>query len=445
MSRDLLVPLWAACFLGAGGCAALGGRANEAPGVAKAAPGGGELSSLDDDAEEKKPLSLEDFSLDNIGKTTKRLTGQGPNRQVARELYRQADAKYREAAAKEGADRARLFAEAGPQFIAAANRWPDSALAMDALFMAGESMFFADQYVEANRHYERLVKEFPNNRYLDTVDQRRFAIAKFWLDLQKENPEEVYYVNWFDETRPWKDARGNGLRVLDKIRIDDPGGKLADDATLTLGNENLARRKFMKADEYYSDLRTAYPGSEHQFLAHFLGLKAKLSSYQGSAYGGTALDEAEKLIKQIRRQFPQESEKEREFLDRAMAEVRFRKAERLMFLAQYYDNRSEYRAAQHYYERTVKEFNDTPLAMKAEERVGQIAGLPPVPPQPAQWLVDLLPETDKVKPLLDATEQIRLAKAQRAAGERNGDIERAQETGSEPSLAQGVIDNYLDR
>ena len=53
--------------------------------------------------------------------------------------------------------------------------------------------------------------------------------------------------------------------MFDKIRVDDPTGRLADDATLSLANENFTRRKFMKADEYYSDLRKAYPSSEHQF------------------------------------------------------------------------------------------------------------------------------------------------------------------------------------
>jgi hypothetical protein len=105
----------------------------------------------------------------------------------------------------------------------------------------------------------------------------------------------------------------------------------------------------------------------------------------------------------MRRAFPQECEAEREYIERAAAEIRFKKAERLAFLAQSYDNRAEYRAARHHYERIAADYPDTPLAARAQERAGQIAGLPPVPPQQAQWLVNLLPETDNVKPLLEAT------------------------------------------
>lgn len=333
----------------------------------------------------------------------KSMIGQGPNRDVAKQLYREAEALYHEAANLQGAERTAKFAAAGAKFSEAAERWPDSALQQDALYMAGESYFFADYYVESNREYEKLVKAYPNNRYLDTVDQRRFAIAKYWLDAERKSPEPFYYVNFTNPTRPWKDRRGNGLRVFDKIRIDDPTGRLADDATLAAANEYFAERNFMKANEYYTDLIKAYPNSEHQFTAHFLGLKAKLNSYLGPKYTATSLDEAEKLLKQMQRQFPRECEKEKEFLARAAAEISYKKAEKLMSYARFYDSRAEYRAAAHYYRRTINEYNDTPFARQAEERIAQIKDLPPAPAQKAQWLVNLFPETDPAKPLLEAT------------------------------------------
>jgi outer membrane protein assembly factor BamD (BamD/ComL family) len=329
--------------------------------------------------------------------------GQGPNREIAKQLYREGDVLYKEAAALEGSARAAKFAEAGAKFAEAAERWPDSALNQDSLYMAGESYFFADYYVESNRAYEQLVKSYPNNRYLDVVDQRRFAIAKFWLDADRKSPEPFYYANFTNPMRPWKDRRGSGLRVFDKIRVDDPTGRLADDATLAAANEHFAARNFMKADEYYGDLIKAYPTSEHQFTAHFLGLKAKLSSYLGPNYTANSLDEAEKLLKQMRRQFPRDCQREREFLERCSAEIRYKKAEKLMSFARFYDSRAEYRAAAHYYKRAITEFNDTPFARQAEERVAQISDKPPVPAQQAQWLVNLFPETDDAKPLLEAT------------------------------------------
>lgn len=376
---------------------------------------GVEQASFEQEEEIKTPGDYfnEAINLKEWPNRFKSAIGQGPDRNLARQLYREGDALYREAAALEGAARTAKFAEAAEKFAEAAERWPDSALNQDALYMAGESYFFADYYVESNRCYEQLVKSYPNNRYLDTVDQRRFAIAKFWLDNNRQSPEPLYYVNFTNPMRPWKDRRGNGLRIFDKIRIDDPTGRLADDATLAAANEHFAAGDFLKADEYYSDLIKAYPTSEHQFTAHFLGLKAKLNSYLGPNYTANSLDEAEKLLKQMRRQFPRDSEREKEYLDRAAAEIRYKKAEKLMSFARFYDSRAEYRGAAHYYRRVIEEYNDTPFARTAEERIAQTAGLPPVPAQKAEWLVNLFPETDPAKPLLEATrkyeeEQLRL-------------------------------------
>ena len=417
-ARVCVVAALAACA----GCASIGGGSSTS--LSAAEESSVQRASFED--EDDAGFSWSDLSIDNLGKTTKKLSGQGPNRDIARQLYREADDLYRQAIAAEPGKKAGIFGLAAVKFEAAADRWPDSALAMDALFMAGESYFFADNYPQANLAFERLVKAFPNNRYLDTVDQRRFAIAKYWIDLNRDSPEPWYYANYFNKSRPWKDARGGGLRIFDKIRVDDPTGRLSDDATLAAANEHFAAGKFVKADEYYTDLRKAYPTSEHQFLAHFLGLKAKINSYSGPAYGGTCLDEAEKLIKQMRRQFPQESQREREYLERAAAEIRYHKAERLSFLARYYDNRAEYRAASHYYARVVREYEDTPLAATANERIAAITGLPPVPPQKMQWLVNLFPESDDVKPLIDASLQEEAGEAAQIASEQNDAIESEQ-------------------
>ena len=45
---------------------------------------------------------------------------------------------------------------------------------MDSLYHAGECYFFADQYPQANLYYEKLIKAFPHNRYLDTEFVNRF-------------------------------------------------------------------------------------------------------------------------------------------------------------------------------------------------------------------------------------------------------------------------------
>jgi outer membrane protein assembly factor BamD (BamD/ComL family) len=345
------------------------------------------------------PFDLERLP-EQLESSWKTLIGKGVNPQKARELYVEAEGQYQAALRADSDKKQDAFAQAAKQFTEAADRWPDSALEEDAMFMAGEAYFFADMYPKANEAWEKLLKKYSNSKHLDAIESRRFAIAQFWLDLHNKDPESFWEFNWMDPTRPTRDTFGNSVRVYDRIRLDDPTGKLADDATLAAGNAYFAKQRYLDADGFYTDLRKTFPSSEHQYRAHLLGLKSKLLTYEGTDYSGSPLDEAEKLVKQIQRQFPQESAKEREYLTRAYAEVRFKKAEREWNLGQYYDRRGEYGAARFYYDILAKDFSETPFAERARARLGEIADKPAVPPQRFQWLVEAFPKEDNAKPLM---------------------------------------------
>jgi outer membrane protein assembly factor BamD (BamD/ComL family) len=344
------------------------------------------------------------LNLDQLSKqvtsTAKTAVGKGYNPDKARELYADAEQRYREAFASADENRRDELLDVASSFHKAADHWPDSAMEQDALFLAGESYFFADHYPKANESYEQLLQKFPNSKYMDMVESRRFAIADYWLKLNDKDPQSFWSFNFTDDRRPLRDTFGNAVRIFDKIRIEDPTGILADDATLAAGNAHFTSGSYLTADTFYADLRKTFPSSEHQFRAHLLGLKAKLLSYRGSDYSGVPLDEAEKLVKQIRRQFPREAEQEREYLARAYAEIRFKQAEREYRMARYYDRRQEYGAARFYYSLLTDEFAETRFAKEAETRLAEITDEPSVPPQRMAWLVDMFPQQEDVKPLM---------------------------------------------
>ncbi len=391
----------------AAGALPAGGAARDVALVSYTEPardGAPEEAADQDESRERDPLKWSDFAPDNLGMTIRRLTGRGPDRNVARTLYGAGEDAYRQAVALRDrdpeADVTRLFLDASDQYAEAAQRWPDSALEEDALFRAGESQFFADRYVKANHYFELLVKKYPNTRYLDLVGARRFLIAQYWLKRHDEPRFPNVGINLTDDKIPWIDTFGHAIRIYDRMRLDDPTGKLADDATIAAANAHFVKGKYDKADQYYSDLRTHFPSSEHQFNAHYLGIQAKLRGYHGPRYTGDSLEETDKLIQQIRRQFPQQAREHRDELDKAARQVRYLMAEREWLMAQYYVRRQEYGAARFYLDIVLKNYHDTPFAEQAREEIGQLAGKPRVPPQRMAWLVNLFPDSDTAKPLL---------------------------------------------
>ncbi len=350
-----------------------------------------------DDGKSLSPLIP---TTSDITATWKKIIGQGPSAEAAKLLYRQGDELFQQAMAAAADQRKGLYEAAADKFEKAAQRWPDSALEQDALYMAGESWFFADRYAKANEQYERLLQAYPNTRYLDIANARRFALARYWLSLNEYSPESSLSINYWDGQRPWRDTYGHAVRVFDKIRLDDPTGKLADDATMAAANAHFARGDYYAAADFYEDLRKTFPSSEHQFHAHLLGIQATLKTYQGPDYDGTALDKAQRLIDTVRKQFRRESEEHREFLETAEHEVRTKKAERLWKSGEYYDRRAQYGGARFHYRQLVQEYPDVPeYSQPARQRLEEIADRPDSPPQRLSWLVDAFPKSEPAKPL----------------------------------------------
>ncbi len=306
---------------------------------------------------------------------------------------------YESAVAAEGADRQRLFERAAAEYAQAASRLKQSHYHEDALFWLGESYFFADKYPKSMAAFGELVKKYPNSRHLDMICQRRFATAQYWLGL-KETDGFDKYPNLTNRRRPVVDTFGHAMRQFDRIRFDDPTGKLADDATMAAAVANYKKGNYGRSDVLFDDLRQNFPNSEHQFQAHLLQLECKRKIYDGPDYDGSILDEAENLVKQLVIQFPNESKAQREYLQEAAGDIRLKKAQREYELAQYYDRRKEFGAARLTYANVATNYKDTNLAAEAETHLSRLGGKPDVPEERLQWLADLFPEETRPKPLI---------------------------------------------
>ncbi|MEM7785815.1 MAG: tetratricopeptide repeat protein [Planctomycetota bacterium] len=340
---------------------------------------------------------LDDFSPSQLATTFKSRTA-GIDETAAQEHYEQGQRVYEETVElmKQGSQSTEGFLAAANEFRLAAAKSPDSDIEMNALFYEGESYFFADRYVQSNRAYEKLIGRYSGSKYLDQAENRRYAIAVYWLKLD----EQVSTINLVDPKRPKGDPAAEARRILHRIRIDDPTGKLADDATLTLGQAFMSAKRYYEAADAFEDLRRNYPGSKHVFDAHMLELEARIAGYQGKEYDDTPLRKADKLMQQIVRQFPGKSREQMEYLEEIGGRIRGLLAERDYEMGRYFESRGENRAAKFYYEKVAKKYQGSELGTAINEQIQEVASKPPVPKQHAKWLVDLFPNPEKEKPVI---------------------------------------------
>ena len=350
-------------------------------------------------------LLLDDLAPDQIATTwkTRFVGGIGKGSEQATEYYDRGEAFYKQGIAQLDADPSAnlhqaTFAEAANQFRLAAAAWPGSAVEEDALYFQGESYFFADRYVQSNRAFEKLINDYAGTKHMDLAENRRYAIALYWLQLSETDSS----ISLDDPKRPKTGLANEARRVLHQIRMDDPTGQLADDAAMSLAKAFLKADMSYEAADTLEDLRRNYPGSEHQFDAHMLELEAQLANYQGPSYDDQPLVKADEILKSIVRTFPQESKNEIGYLEKQAARVRNMMGERDLTMAEYFERRGENLAARFHYEKIKKQFDGSSIAEQVDERIAATKKLPDRPGQHAEWLVNMFPDPEKAKPVIVA-------------------------------------------
>jgi len=100
-----------------------------------------------------------------------------------------------------------------------------------------------------------------------------------------------------------------------------------------------------------------------------------------------------KLAKQLKVQFAGNlNSEERAQLAEIQGQLNQQLAERDFRMAKFYDDTEHYGSAKFYYAQLMRDYPDTPLAAKAQERYVALGGLPDHPESKMGWLVDLFPE-----------------------------------------------------
>jgi tetratricopeptide (TPR) repeat protein len=283
------------------------------------------------------------------------------------------------------------------KYEAAANRFPGTTLEEDALFMGGEAHLFADECYKADNCYGKVVAKFQNTRFMSMIVYRQFCIGMYWLEYDHAHPTWFIKPNFTDKTRPMFDTFGYAIREFDQVRLNDPRGKLADEAIWMTANAYFVAGHYEDADYYYKLIRTDYPKSKHQKEAHLLGIQSKLHLYQGPMYDERPLKEAEELIDHTLAQYGRDLGDERERLLYAKGEIHAQYALRLWAVAQFYEKTKHYGAAKFDYNELVKKFPNTELSKRSDERLTAIGPLPDNPPDYFRWAAIIFDHEDPDK------------------------------------------------
>jgi len=241
------------------------------------------------------------------------------------------------------------YDDAEKAFKKVSTKYADSPIEEHALFMLAESQFKQEKYPRAQDSYNRLMTRFENSRYLDKATFRLFAIAQEWLDSPEPvsqgeiiqatggddpqaTPQPVERIsrpfplipNLTDRKRPLFDRDGRAIEALRSIWLNNPTGKLADDAIMFTAVHHYRTGNFLEAARFFTMLRENYPDSQHAANAYQFGAHVEQLNHQGPEYDSQGLDKAAELVRSTLSLFPNEVDKDR--LHRTLAHIQHEKA-----------------------------------------------------------------------------------------------------------------------
>ena len=330
---------------------------------------------FDWEKEEEKSFDWSMFDPVNFATKVRDWMGMGPDEKKAAAFMESGYKLIQESQFKDVAKNK----EAGKLFEKAAARWPDSVLEEDALFLAAEAYFFAENYEPASKNYIKLITKHRGSKYVDTSVRRLFRIGRYW---EVRHRKGVSFVNASDKTLPKLDTFGNARKVYEAIYTNDPTGPRGDMAVMALAGAYMALGKnqgdsqFSNAAELYAALPDINGRSDYLMEARKLELIARKKAYVGAQYDSKSLDEAIKLAEMTDRQYGSalDSEDRHAFLE-LKESLTEEKAERLWEVGQYYEKRKQYSSARYEYEKLMKEYPTSPRFSQAEKQHAKIKDL----------------------------------------------------------------------
>ena len=247
----------------------------------------------------------------------------------------------------------------------------------DSQFLLAESQFRLGNYVAAEENYEILLKKYPGapTEMKDKVVAREYQIAQAWLSYEDPKAKPMGVKSHFDGSQPLFDTGGYAVKALEHVRLHDPNGPLADDATLRTADHYHNARDFEAAALYYDQLITEYPKSEFKERAQLSSIDAKMKAYTGPEYDISGLEQARKTIQETMTEFP-ERVSVIEGLRHTQDLIKDQEAERAYTTGMYYVRARKPISAEYQFGLVMARYPASKWAVESKKEMGKIAKLP---------------------------------------------------------------------
>jgi outer membrane protein assembly factor BamD (BamD/ComL family) len=285
-------------------------------------------------------------------------------------------------------------------------QYPNHPLMIEALLVRGDAKVADKNEYKALFDYERILREYPGTEQFNTALERELEIAKLYAAGMKRKLWGMRFVT--------ADSEAEEIFIRTQERA--PGSQIGETASMLLGDYYFDRGEMRRAVEAYSLFMINYPKSIRTERAMLRAIQASLASFKGPQFDATGLIEADRRLRQFKRQFPASAE--RIGADALLVRIDESQALKMLRQAQWYEGQEKKVSAVTMYQRVVQEHPRTAAARVSMEKL--VAwGHPIVPPSSG---VDV--ENELVTSDLESGDIGRLRRGQKEKFDRNKDDQK---------------------
>ena len=252
------------------------------------------------------------------------------------------------------------FKRAAEEFVRLTDSYPDSDLAPEAQYYAGRAYEELGKYYFAYKNYQKTLDDYPYTKRMEEIIGREYNIANIFQTEETPKLMELELSLSMDRA----------VEIYKKIVENAPFGTYADKSLYKMAECYRRMMKYKEAIDAYEKIIKDYPESKLVSEAKYQLAYTRYEASLAPEYDQESTEEALKEFKQIQKTTPvpaiaREAEK-------VLEELKIKKANSIMKIAEFYEKRGKYRSAMIYYKDVTGKFYGTAVSEEAQKRIDRL-------------------------------------------------------------------------
>lgn len=254
------------------------------------------------------------------------------------------------------------FKRASEEFTRLTDSYKDSDVAPEAQYYAARAYEEQGRYWFAYQSYKKTIDNYPYTRRMDEIIERLYNLAN-----TVENVETAKIMGI-----ELSESMERSAQMYKTIVDSSPFSPYADKSLYKMGDVYRRMRKYNDAIQAYEKIMQDYPESPLVAEARYQLAFTKYEASLDPEYDQESTDQALKEFKEIAATTPVPAMANE--ADKVLDELRARKAESTLKIAEFYEKQGKYASAIMYYDSVRGKFAGSSAAEHADEKIKNLEG-----------------------------------------------------------------------